>query len=205
MTSPADIIKYAIDSRLANVNTCLPGRVISFDFEKSKASIQPSLKKRLLDGQIFDLPIINNVPVIFPRSGSFSMTFPIKQGDYVLVLFSQRSLDLWLSVGGVVAPDDFRKFDLSDAIAIPGILPFSETSQAEDNENFILNFGDSKLKITPEGTICFHGASEELMDIIDELFGLLEAATIASFGTPFVNVADFIALRARFNTLKGTC
>jgi hypothetical protein len=43
----------------------------------------------------------------------------------VALVFSDRSLDRWLNAGGVVDPGTYRMHDLSDAIAIPGLHPWS--------------------------------------------------------------------------------
>ncbi len=116
MTTMTDAMRQAVLFQLYDVHTALPGTIISYDSTLQKATIHPSLKKSYLDGTTQEMPILNNVPVIFPRAGGASLTFPVVQGDTCLLLFIERSIDLWKSVGGVVAPDDPRKFDLSDAL-----------------------------------------------------------------------------------------
>ena len=44
---------------------------------------------------------------------------PIKSGDYVMLVFGERSIDKVLLSGSEVDPDDLRKHSLNDAIAIP--------------------------------------------------------------------------------------
>lgn len=216
MTTPTDILRQAINYELSNVHTCLPARIVSYDYTRQKADVQPLLNKRYKtnqpQGEILPMPQITNVPVIFPRTAEFSIHFPIKEGDLVMLLFSERSIDLWLTVGGQVTPQDPRKFDLSDAIALVGLYPFSEASPAEDNENFILKFQDAKVKISPDGKYCVHGQTEELMNILDELFIAIQAITVAADQggvpnptIPINNAATFASLQTRFNTLKGDC
>jgi len=221
MTTPTDIIRQAISSELCGIHTCLPATIVTYDYTVQKATVQPLLNRRYKDGtpqgDIQPLPEITNVPVIFPRTGNFSMHYPLNAGDNVMIMFSERSIDQWLTTGGQVTPNDPRKFDLSDAIAIPGLYPFSEASPAEDNTSFTIQIGSTKLKLDPSGTFCFHGVSEELMNIIDELFSLISAITttvivpptggIPSPGVPFAidNSVAISALRTRFDTLKGDC
>ena len=140
MTTITDALRQAIQFQLYDVHTALPGVIVSYDYTKQKAEIQPSLKKSYLDGTTLDLPILSNVPVIFPRAGGASLTFPVVQGDTCLLLFIERSTDLWKSVGGNVAPNDPRKFDLSDAVAIMGLFPFTEDSLAENNSDVLLTY-----------------------------------------------------------------
>lgn len=207
MTTPTDIIRQAINYQLRGVNTCLPAEIVSYDYTKQKATVQPLLRRQYRDGDVQSLPEITNVPVVFPKGGTFHMHWPLTSGDSVLLVFSERSLDNWLSTGGEVIPTDPRMLDLSDAIAVPGLIPFTPASPAQDNENFNLQIGSSRMRISPNGQFCFHGATEELMNIIDELFTILQATTVStSLGPqPFINLASYTALQARFNTLKGDC
>ena len=120
-----ELLNQAIDSRLADVNVCLPGVVESYDRTNQTAKIQPALKRKYLNGDVVDLPIINSVPIVFPRSSSHHIHFDLKKGDYVTLVFSQRSLDSWKESGGLVSPNDPRRFNLSDAYGIPGGFPKS--------------------------------------------------------------------------------
>lgn len=76
MTTMTDAMRQAIQFQLYDVHTALPGQVISYDYSTQKASIQPCLKKSYLDGTTQEMPILNNVPVIFPKAGGASLTFP---------------------------------------------------------------------------------------------------------------------------------
>ena len=108
--------------------TALPGRVQSFDGSKQSADIEPLIHDtwEAEDGtnQTGPLPVIPSVPVCFPGSGAFRVTFPVAKGDTGLLIFCSRSIDRWLSEGGSVDPQDDRTHDLSDAIFIPGLRDF---------------------------------------------------------------------------------
>lgn len=47
-----------------------------------------------------DWGVIPDVPVQFPGSGEFSITWPLKRGDVGWLKFSQRSLDEWFASDG---------------------------------------------------------------------------------------------------------
>jgi hypothetical protein len=105
--------------------TALPGRVQSFDSTKQAADIEPLIHDTWEgeDGtnQTGPLPVIPSVPVCFPGSGAFRVTFPVAKGDTGLLVFCSRSIDRWLSEGGSVDPQDDRTHDLSDAVFVPGL------------------------------------------------------------------------------------
>jgi len=111
---------------MRSINICLPGRILSYDAGSQKASIQPVLGRKLRDGREEKMPVLNDVPVVWPRSGGAHITLPVSNGDGCLIIFCDRSLDEWKSEGGdEVFPDDPRAHDLSDAVAIMGFGPFN--------------------------------------------------------------------------------
>ena len=102
----------------------LPGIVQSFDPATCTCTIQPAIAGQGVDEkrqiQSAPLPLLTDVPVIFPRGGGCTITFPVKAGDECLVVFSDRCIDFWWQNGGVQEPVDPRQHDLSDAFAFVG-------------------------------------------------------------------------------------
>lgn len=114
--------------------TALPGIVQSFDPVAMTCEVQPAIqgKMRCEDGsvEVVNLPLLLDCPVIFPRGGGCSLTFPIKTGDECLVVFSARAIDIWWQQGGVQPPAETRMHDLSDGFVIPG--PYSQPQVIPD-------------------------------------------------------------------------
>lgn len=124
----ASTIKHGIDNRLKDLHTSMPGIIESFDPVTQLASIQPAIKRifKTNDGDVefltpVDLPILINVPIIFPRGGGFSLTFPVKKGNECLINFCERSIDNWHLTGKSKIPLAKRFHSLSDAVAIVGL------------------------------------------------------------------------------------
>jgi hypothetical protein len=121
----AAVVKRALDARVAGLHVAMPGRVVRVFPDKGLVNVKPLLRavrtdeegRRVLDSR----PVIPNVPVIFPGSGSFRFTFPVNVDDQVLLVFADGALDRWLSTGKELDPEDLRTHDLTDAIAIPGL------------------------------------------------------------------------------------
>jgi len=199
------LIRTAIESYLVQINTSMPGRIESFDSENQTATVQPLFRRTFADDSQVDLPQITNVPVQFPRSSMGSIYFPVGQGDPCLLIFSQRSLDNWQQSGDIVDPDDDRMFDLSDAVAIPGVSANGQGITIDDPAAVELRNDQGLIQIKPDGTFQIKGASEELLAIVVELFDLINVArTNTMLGPqPFTNLADFAALKARLETLVG--
>ena len=141
-------------SLLDKMNTCTVGQIETYDYKTRKATVIPSIKKVFTDGTVLEYKAIPDVPVLWLGTKQASIRFPLKKGDYVILLITQRSIDTWLYKGGVVAPLSTRSFDICDAIAIPGILPFNENSDdSGENENIEIFYKGSNVMIKPNGDI----------------------------------------------------
>ena len=135
--SLAGVIRAALRAAAADLRVALPARVERVDLAQGRLDAKPLLKDLVEAGaqpRTLALPVITNVPIVWPGAGGFRLTFPLAVGDTVLLVFSDRALDGWLERGGEVDPGDFRQHALSDAVAIPGLRPFSDpwTGAASD-------------------------------------------------------------------------
>lgn len=153
-TSQAEAIKVTIEAMLAEmVNTSIPGIVEKYDHTTAKATVTPAVKKVFLDGTVLEPKPIENVNVQFPRGGDYIHHFPINKGDYVLLVFCQRSIDNWKTGGGIKVPGARRKFSSSDAIAIPGVFPFSEPTGVSNNTDIVFKTGNGSIVIEQSGRV----------------------------------------------------
>src|SRR5690606_25172721 len=69
-----------------------------------------------------ELPLLQSVPVAFPRGGPFSLTWELAKGDHVLLVFSTWNLGEWFGSGNAGDPGDVTTHGLSGAVAIPGLF-----------------------------------------------------------------------------------
>ena len=148
-----EVLQVAMDSRLLDVHTCMPGRIESYDPATQKATVKPMIKRIELteDAQTIEesIPELPEVPVVFPQGGGFFLSFPIAKGDFCLVFFTESSIDTWLSEQGEEAnPIDTRRHDLSDAVALVGLNPFKKALPDAHAENLVLGkSGDVQIHV----------------------------------------------------------
>lgn len=110
------------------IRVAMPGIIQSFDHgdddRPPTCVVQPAIRyvERDNDGNksTKDYPLLVDVPVVFPRGGGCTLTFPVKAGDECLVIFADRCIDFWWQNGGIQEPVDERMHDLSDAFCIVG-------------------------------------------------------------------------------------
>jgi phage baseplate assembly protein gpV len=157
-----ELLNIIIANKIADMHICMPAKILEYDYTKQKAKVQPALNQKYNDGEVIELPAIYNVPVIHPASGGASITFPVNVNDTVLLVFSEKSLEEWLSNGEQVTPDDPRQNNLTDAIALLGLNPFSKTSPAENNEDLLLSYSGSKIRFKNKGSHLLEIESENI-------------------------------------------
>ncbi len=140
-------LKKQVSSML---RVALPGTVESFDAETVTATIQLGILG-LSDGESKALSVLNDVPVMFPRGGGCSLTFPVNKGDECLVIFADRCIDFWWQSGGIQEPVDERMHDLSDAFCIVG--PQSQAKKISGISTSAVELrsddGETKLSLNP--------------------------------------------------------
>lgn len=121
MPSLGELITAAIDKAKSQIVTSLPAKVVSYDAAKQtiKAQITVKAYQQQEDGstKAVDYPQLEDVPVQFPGGGDQVMTFPVKEGDEVLISFASRAVDSWQQSGGDQAPQDAGMNNLSAGFA----------------------------------------------------------------------------------------
>ena len=149
-------LRAAVESVMSELHVCLPGRIERYDHTEQRAEVKPLLRRNYRDGDESDMPVIADVPVIWPRAGGASLTMPVQAGDGVLLVFADRSIDRWLVQGGEVTPDDRRKHDLSDCVAIPGLVPFAGFGDVEatrDPDAVVVQYGETTWSVHDDGRV----------------------------------------------------
>ena len=119
-----------------NLRCCIPCIVQSYDPEKGTVECQPAIREKIINQneeiEYRNLPLLLNVPVVFPSNSKYAVTFPLEKGDECLVLFSDLSIDNFWEKGNVQNPIEDRRHDLSDGIAIPCNMSLTKERRTDD-------------------------------------------------------------------------
>lgn len=145
----------------AGIWTALPATVVKVDLEKMTIEAQPTIAAQIRapDGSFswVTMPVMVDVPIIFPSGGGYTLTFPIAVGDECLLVYSSRCIDAWWQSGGVQLQADLRMHDLSDAFALigprsqPRVLPSVSTTSVELRNDA----GTTRVAIKANGDLAF--------------------------------------------------
>jgi hypothetical protein len=149
------------DSVSTQMRVAMPGIIQSFDPDTVTCTVEVALRGIVGDGSTELKPLVD-VPVIFPRGGGCTLTFPVKEGDECLLIFADRCIDFWWQSGGVQETVDPRQHDLSDAFAIvgpqsqaqkiSGISTSAAQLRSDDGSTYFeLNPTTQKIKIVAPG------------------------------------------------------
>lgn len=161
-------LRLAIEGAQARIWTALPGVVVAVDLAKQTVSVQPSIYGEVTgaDGVVtrVALPLLVDVPLVWPRAGGFALTLPVTAGDEVLVVFAARCIDAWWQNGGTGVPMEPRMHDLSDGFALlaptsqPRVLADVQTDGIElrnDDRSLYVRVSNDAIRI--RGNIIHEG------------------------------------------------
>jgi len=142
--SNVEVVNEMIRVGVAKMFIGLPGVIRTYDHTTQKANVQPVIRATLKGGgRAPAFPVIPCVPVLFPSGGGFSLTWPLKPGDFVQLQFADRSIAEWLTTGqNDVTPSSNRRFALSDAVAIPSLRPFSAPLTETESADLVMSQDD---------------------------------------------------------------
>ena len=168
---------------LDGVRTSLPCRIVDYDEDAQRASIQPLIQHGFIDGdqvrRVETLPIIHDVPVKFAAGGGARRTYPVKAGDIGMGWFASSSIARWVLRGDVVDPGDDRRHDLNDAVIEVGLHSFNAVPTDAPTDAVVDHIPDGMtLKIGSSG------ASQKIVgdSAITQFMACLAAAITASAG-----------------------
>lgn len=225
---PVEAQRAALDGRQAELWTALPGVVQSFDPVAMTVSVQPAIKGRvsLPDGSAVSvsLPLLVDVPVVFPCGGGYTLTFPVAPGDDCLVVFASRCIDGWWQVGGVQEPLETRMHDLSDAFCLvgprsqPAVIPDVSTTttqlRTDDGQVYVELAQDGQVvTINTPGRVVINAAQVEINASESFQVNTAEAEIAAgsslTMDTPQTDVTGAVAIAnaggaAQACTFQGT-
>ena len=161
------ILRNFFSDKMSEMNFCLPARIDNVqNLKQGRVDVKPLYIPRYLDNTYSELPAIKNVPIVFACANESGQVFAPKQGDTVLLIFSQCNIDNFKA--GSVEPYSTvfdRSFDINDAIALVGFSPFNMNPINTEKHKKDYELGDvstfnnlgkeneNKINVKKDGTI----------------------------------------------------
>ena len=170
------ILRNFFSDKMSEMNFCLPARIDNVqNLKQGRVDVKPLYIPRYLDNTYSELPAIKNVPIVFACANESGQVFAPKQGDTVLLIFSQCNIDNFKA--GSVEPYSTvfdRSFDINDAIALVGFSPFNINPINTEKHKKDYELGDvstfnnlgkeneNKINVKKDGTIKIISSSTTL-------------------------------------------
>lgn len=141
--SSEDTLNSMIHQNQALMFTGMPAVITGVNLDSMSVNVQPAINEMYSSGEVEEFPEILSVPLIMPGSKKALVSFPVEVGDTVMLMFSQRSMDNFkLGNGRPTQPNDSRKHDMQDAVAIPGLFTFGNSANKPSSRKWSHNTKD---------------------------------------------------------------
>ncbi|WP_145588264.1 Gp138 family membrane-puncturing spike protein [Yersinia aldovae] len=216
----AETLRTLQSSVSSQLRVSMPGIVQSFDADSVTCDIQIGIKGES-GGESTNLSVLTSVPVVFPRGGGVTMTFPIKAGDECLFIFGDRCIDFWHQSGDIQETVDERQHDLSDAFAIigpqsqakkiSGISTSAAQFRSDDGSTYFeINPTTKKIKIVAPGGLDIvtpkaEFSAEVLVNGLFTFLGGLVGSAAAGVSAKITGAIEFIGtLTSNGKTIDDT-
>lgn len=181
------LLRTAVTNGLLATHTMLPGEIVTVK-DNHLVNVQPLIKEKLLNNTApIALPILQDVFVVSPRGATYGLKLPIAVGDTGILIFAERSLDVWSTQGGLVDPLDGRHHTLSDAVFVPGLYPFNAPIPAPMGakaDELVVYNALAQIYLQPNGAFKItNGTFEVLQLLLNTMQQLQQSLTALSATT----------------------
>lgn len=163
------VIEAYADAEREDMLGPMPGEVVAYHPERGTVDVQPLFMRRKWDGSPLLYPVLLEVPLDQPRSGSAGLTMPVPTGTRVMLTPMMRSGENYESDGDG-SPSDARSFNLSDMRAsLAGGDSLSAPMANVDPDNTHLRFdadGNFGVRGSPDGKFAIEGSEGDVYELI---------------------------------------
>lgn len=168
-----------LQSYFERIHTALPGRIDAYDAATRKATVQPMVNHWFQNGDVSaKIPAIREVPVMVMGNSTASVEIELSVGDGCLIVFAETGIGDYLNSDGkkVADSDDPSRFQLTDAICIPFLFPFSAVpkpksslSLRKDGSVQLKAGSGAEISLSKAGKVALDGKSATLKETVAQL------------------------------------
>lgn len=131
-----------------NLDCCLPVKVVAYDRDKNKATVQPLINKVLVGNKAVARTTITNVQCLANGAGGFVLSFPIKQGDKGWIIAADRDISDFKRSLETASPSSARMHNFADCWFIPDVFgEFDIIAEDDGRAVFQSNNGFSRVSV----------------------------------------------------------
>ena len=214
INDPEEASRIMLDGQQAGIWTAFPGIVVSVNFTEMTCQVQPAIQGVIVDPagkqSTVNLPVLVDVPIVFPGTAGFLITLPLAKDDEVLVIIASRCIDAWWQLGGVQVPLESRMHDLSDGFAIPAQMSQPKVATIGAVSTTAIQIrnktGDAYLGLTNAGILQLVNTANTMKGVLNGMLTLLSnlETALATFSTAMGTAATFGQVNTAAGALSGS-
>lgn len=150
--NPADedslqgVLNTVLRKFLMGVDDMLPAKVISYDRDANRATVQPIVAMLTTDGSRVARAQLASVPVFQMGGGGHMLSFNLKPGDLGWIKASDRDISLFMQSYAEQPPNTRRLHSFEDGLFFPDAMR-DFTIQDEDAENAVFQTLDGRYRV----------------------------------------------------------
>lgn len=190
-----DVLNEWRNDIFATLNCVQIGKIEKVNSNQT-VSVSLQVQRRIPNNETRNYPVLVDCPYVVMQGAGAYLDMPITVGDYCIVLFNDRNMDVWWSTENVTAPADKRKHSLSDGMALVGIN--SNLSPKQRDGTFVRLLGTSG-----PGAEEFSVKGQTLQTALNTFTTSIISA-VGTVGTPAQNAAALTAIGAAATALQSS-
>lgn len=131
---------------LQSVDDMIPAKIIAYDRETNRATIQPLIALVRTDGVPVSRNQLASIPVFNIGGGGYILSFNLKEGDLGWIKAADRDIAEFLKNYTEATPATRRVHDFNNGIFIPDVMTGYQIDP-EDEENAVLQSLDGVVRV----------------------------------------------------------
>ena len=151
----SSVLRFTVEQFRKTINISIPATVISYDAVTRRATVQPAINILTTADEELKRPPLVDVPFIWLSTGGYIVHSPVRKGDAVMLLISQRGLtDFKRRYAVASCAEDPDIMSMRDAVVIPGFGTHGDTEIPEpDALTCQTEDGEQRISINANGDI----------------------------------------------------
>lgn len=151
----SDTILKIIENKINQISTAFIVKIVAIN--GNKVDCQAIFSKSVGD-TIKEPPILNNLLVCMPSSGTFSINIPLNIGDTGIALVMQEDISTYAKDGQSGINNSSRKFNFIDSIFIPTTL-YATNSITSNTISIVNGTNNTLIEMKDSGDITIKGSA----------------------------------------------
>lgn len=150
------VFREILKKNLQQTDDLIPARVVSFDRDANRVTVQPMIQIIDTDGNHISRAQQTNMPVLLMGGGDFLLSFNLPAGSLGWIKSSDRDLSLFLREYQESPPNTYRLHSFEDGLFIPDVMT-GVTFASEDSAALVIqnksgtvriSLNDDRIKLT---------------------------------------------------------